>query len=64
MADGQKVVLGLTNSWEKNVPFSIAYQQEKLHFELLKPNLCTLIPKKSQRHCECEGTPLSLVIGL
>lgn len=43
--------------------FLVAYQQEELNFKLLKPHLCTLLPKKFdlQSQCQCEGTALSLV---
>ena len=46
-----------------SVTFLVAYQREELNFKLLKPNLCTLLPKKFdlQSQCQCEGTPLSLV---
>lgn len=46
-----------------SVTFIVAYQQGELKTKLLKPNLCTLLPKKLdlQSQCQCEGTPLSLV---
>lgn len=46
-----------------SVTFIVAYQQGELKTKLLKPNLCTLLPKKLdlQSQCQCEGTSLSLV---
>lgn len=43
-----------------SVTFLVAYQQEELNFKFLKPNLCTLLPKKFdlQSQCQCEGGTL------
>lgn len=46
-----------------SVVFLVANQQGELKIKLLKPNLCTLLPKKFelQSRCQCEWTALSRV---